>query len=74
MTEKKFKIVNDLFIQCENKQCKKWCRLYPIDEEGLRTVPLLSIDPKRYRLSKITREIWVCDDCWDENDEILARE
>ena len=40
--QRDIKVVTDMFVQCENKQCKKWVRLSPVDpEDGMRTIPLL---------------------------------
>jgi hypothetical protein len=65
MRTRKIKIITDSLSRCENKKCRKWVRLDPVDETGWRTIPLLNI------FNDKGKEIFVCEECWDVKEKEL---
>jgi hypothetical protein len=50
-------LVTDTFAQCE--KCHMWDRLLPVDETGMRTIPLT-------RSHYTGKKYWLCDRCLEE--------
>ena len=58
---KQIPIVKGSFVRCQNRKCRKWIKLGKPDETGMTTIPL-------FNALKNGKEIWLCNDCWEEND------